>query len=229
MKKYSNQTPGIEHRMSNDSYFSSSSLYPLHSCLFSSKEDSEAIASDVLKLQNMPDLEGLEYLQFPLCNQNMGLNFRDINEDDLSSEGSCRNIRSKNHLIQPHRDERVKIWNRNKQVMVSGTAAPMRKNLEDYLKDRPHCEIYSDQEMKVCVNDRVRIWNRRKKKAISGTAAPMKKNLEEYLKRNSHCEVYNHQDNGKKRKKSRKNKWPFTSAERSKKSSYSQCNLLTCS
>ena len=42
--------------------------------------------------------------------------------------------------------ERVMLWNSEKKVKIYGMSAPMRKNLEEYLRTHPHCEVYSDQD-----------------------------------------------------------------------------------
>ena len=40
---------------------------------------------------------------------------------------------------------RIPIWNKLEQRKISGNAAPSEKNLADYLRNRPHCEVYTGQ------------------------------------------------------------------------------------
>merc|ERR1712166_1655032 len=41
--------------------------------------------------------------------------------------------------------DRITVWNRTSKRKVSGNAAPSEKNLADYLRNRPHCEVYTGQ------------------------------------------------------------------------------------
>ena len=36
--------------------------------------------------------------------------------------------------------ERVMLWNSEKKVKIYGMSAPMRKNLQEYLRTHPHCQ-----------------------------------------------------------------------------------------
>ena len=46
---------------------------------------------------------------------------------------------------------RVSIWNTQTQRKVAGMAAPMQENLQRYLRDHSHCEVYTDQEFQEVV------------------------------------------------------------------------------
>lgn len=41
-------------------------------------------------------------------------------------------------------DERVTVWDSQTGRKITGNAAPMKKNLQKYLKKRPHCELYTN-------------------------------------------------------------------------------------
>ena len=84
----------------------------------------------------------------------------------------------------------------------------MEKDLQEYLRRHPDCELYTDQ-------DRLHwpwipIWNKLEQLKISGNAgtlnlfadqlltcglaAPLEENLAAYLRGHRHCEVYAGQD-----------------------------------
>lgn len=98
---------------------------------------------------------------------------------------------------------RITVWNRQTKRKVSGNAAPMEKNLQEYLKKHPECEMYHGQDKHLTMEEkaqliaeqnRIPIWNRAEGRKISGNAAPSEKNLSDYLAKHPHCEVYAGQD-----------------------------------
>lgn len=100
---------------------------------------------------------------------------------------------------------RVTLWNNNTKRKIAGKAAPMQKNLADYLHRHPECELYNGQDALLTAEEkrelieaqnRIAIWNTVTRKRISGNAAPREKKLAEYLRKHPECEVYNGQDKG---------------------------------
>jgi len=98
---------------------------------------------------------------------------------------------------------RITVWNRTTKRKVSGNAAPMEKNLQEYLRKHPDCELYTGQDRFLTTDEkqaliaeqnRIPIWNKLEQRKISGNAAPSEKNLAEYLRNRPHCEVYAGQD-----------------------------------
>lgn len=97
---------------------------------------------------------------------------------------------------------RVRMWDRSNGRVISGVAAPLERNVEKYLQQRPHCELYTggrDQQpqkrARAAVDPslpqkRVKMWNKEKKLVISGHAAPLEQNAEEFLQKNPHCVLY---------------------------------------
>jgi len=105
--------------------------------------------------------------------------------------------------MDPSVDTRVTLWNTNTKRKIAGKAAPMEKNLQDYLQKHPECELYNGQDklltpdekrQLIAAQNRIAIWNTEKQKRISGNAAPTEKKLAEYLRKHPECEVYNGQD-----------------------------------
>lgn len=79
----------------------------------------------------------------------------------------------------------------------------MEKNLQEYLRKHPDCELYTGQDRYLTTDEkqaliaeqnRIPIWNKVEQRKISGNAAPSEKNLAEYLRNRPHCEVYAGQD-----------------------------------
>lgn len=104
----------------------------------------------------------------------------------------------------------VTIWNRLECRKIAGNAAPLRRNLERYLKRHPECEVYEGQDKMagaptdgidpktgariVTQNEHVPIWHKIERRKVTGNAAPLRKNLTTYLSRHPECEEYTGQD-----------------------------------
>lgn len=120
-------------------------------------------------------------------------------------------------------DERVEIWNRKLERRLSGNVAPYRRNLDQYLRSHPDCEVYTGQQPSANESAtsasasselgdadssedepddadlspqhrRVTLWNTITKKKVTGSNAPMAKNLSACLKRHPDYQVYTGQD-----------------------------------
>eukprot|EP00658_Telonema_sp_P-2_P077903 TRINITY_DN7166_c0_g1_i2.p1 TRINITY_DN7166_c0_g1~~TRINITY_DN7166_c0_g1_i2.p1 ORF type:complete len:413 (+),score=53.29 TRINITY_DN7166_c0_g1_i2:164-1402(+) len=98
---------------------------------------------------------------------------------------------------------RISVWNTVTKRKISGNAAPMSKNLKEYLYAHPECELYTDQDTLLTreekarlieIQNRIPIWNKHNRRKICGNAAPSSKNLRKYLEMNKDCEVYLGQD-----------------------------------
>jgi len=127
-----------------------------------------------------------------------------INVTLVAVEGSNKSTSAASKTID-EQARRVTVWNRVTKRKVSGNAAPMEKNLSDYLKKHPECELYNGQDKHLTAEERAQliaeqnripIWNKVEGRKISGNAAPSHKNLQNYLASHPNCEVYEGQDKG---------------------------------
>jgi len=101
---------------------------------------------------------------------------------------------------------RVTMWNTRELRKVSGNAAPMEKNVQEYIRLHPEMEVFVAQDQVLGQDQlaskarlsarRVPIWNRKENRVCSGNAAPLEKNLFEYLRKHPDCEVYTDQGKG---------------------------------
>ena len=59
--------------------------------------------------------------------------------------GQDKVLTAEEKLARTAEQNRIPIWNKVEQRKISGKAAPSEKNLADYLRNRPHCEVYTGQ------------------------------------------------------------------------------------
>jgi len=95
------------------------------------------------------------------------------------------------------------MWNRRENRKISGNAAPMEKNIDEYLRKHPECELYISQRSQMdpavraaqlAADPRITIWNKTERRKVSGNAAPLEKNIDSYLRKHPDTEIYDGQD-----------------------------------
>lgn len=52
--------------------------------------------------------------------------------------------------------QRVPVWDREKKRKLAGMAAPLERNLAQYLREHPICEVYDNQDLAICGRKRTR-------------------------------------------------------------------------
>lgn len=78
----------------------------------------------------------------------------------------------------PSGNERTVMWNVTKKLKVCGMAAPMQKNLAEYLRTHPECEVYDGQDLlltpaeKAARSKHFSLAASSKKRASDDTTAP---------------------------------------------------------
>lgn len=95
-------------------------------------------------------------------------------------------------------DKHITLWHKTMFYKRAGTAAPMGKNLEEYLQKHDEWEIYSGQDKNLPPGfqyPRVTLWDTRNKRKIAGAATPLSNHLEQYLADHSDVVVYEGQTN----------------------------------
>jgi len=56
-------------------------------------------------------------------------------------------------------NERHAMWNHNTKRKISGAAAPMQKNLAEYLRKHPECELYDGQDLLLNPDEKKKVIN----------------------------------------------------------------------
>ena len=100
----------------------------------------------------------------------------------------------------PTPESKVTLWDSQRRCRVSGAAAPAPKDLEAFLRENKHMQVYANQDSappsrpaaaSVGVAEvRVTVWDSLQNRKLTGSEAPTEKELALFLQRNPHCEIY---------------------------------------
>ena len=65
--------------------------------------------------------------------------------------GSTVSAAAERAAADPHPEtlRRISIWNKTECRKISGNAAPMERNVQQYLSKHPDCELYTEQDLRL--------------------------------------------------------------------------------